>query len=248
MFQFAGILLVGAIILIASSFRIIKEYERGVVYTFGKYSSTRSPGIQLVLPGIQEMLKVDMRIRTNDIPSQDVITQDNVSVKVNAVVYYRVIEPGYAVNRVEDFMVATSQLAQTTLRSVLGKHELDDLLSNRDQLNNDIQEILDTQTDGWGIKVTNVEIKHVDLDQSMVRAIAKQAEAERERRAKVIYADGEFQAAKQLDEAAKVLSHRPEAMQLRYLGTVSEFTSAKGNTILLPLPMNLLEQLTSTKK
>ncbi len=243
--QFIGILLIGAIVLIAASFRVIKEYERGVVYTFGKYTSTRSPGIQLVLPGIQEMVRVDMRIRTNDIPSQDVITQDNVSVKVNAVVYYRVIEPGYAVNRVEDFTVATSQLAQTTLRSVLGKHELDDLLSKRDQLNNDVQEILDTQTDGWGIKVTNVEIKHVDLDQSMVRAIAKQAEAERERRAKVIYAEGEFQAAKQLDEASKILSQRPEAMQLRYLGTISEFTSSKGNTILLPLPMNLLENLTS---
>lgn len=243
--QFIGILLIGAIVLIAASFRVIKEYERGVVYTFGKYTSTRSPGIQLVLPGIQEMVRVDMRIRTNDIPSQDVITQDNVSVKVNAVVYYRVIDPGYAVNRVEDFMTATSQLSQTTLRSVLGKHELDDLLSKRDQLNNDVQEILDTQTDGWGIKVTNVEIKHVDLDQSMVRAIAKQAEAERERRAKVIYAEGEFQAAKQLNAASEILSERPEAMQLRYLGTISEFTSSKGNTILLPLPMNLLENLTS---
>ena len=241
--QFIGILLIGLLVVIFSSFRIIKEYERGVVYTFGKFTSSRGPGIQIVIPGIQEMVRVDMRIRTNDIPSQDVITQDNVSVKVNAVVYFRVVDAGYAVNRVEDFSAATSQLSQTTLRSVLGKHDLDDILSRRDQLNNDVQEILDKQTDGWGIKVTNVEIKHVDLDQSMVRAIGKQAEAERERRAKVIYAEGEEQAARKLDDAAKILSDRPEAMQLRYLGTMSEFTESKGNTIILPLPVSLLDAL-----
>ena len=241
--QFLGILVIGLIVLIFASFRIIKEYERGVVYTFGKFTSSRGPGIQIIIPGIQELIRVDMRIRTNDIPSQDVITQDNVSVKVNAVVYYRVVDAGYAVNRVEDFGSATSQLAQTTLRSVLGKHELDDILSRRDQLNNDVQTILDDQTDGWGIKVTNVEIKHVDLDQSMVRAIAKQAEAERERRAKVIYAEGEEQAARKLDEAAVILAQRPEAMQLRYLGTMSEFTESKGSTMILPLPMNVFDIL-----
>ena len=185
------------------------------------------------------MLRVDIRIRTEDIPTQDVISKDNVSVKVNAVVYYRVVDPSYAVNRVEDFIQATSQLAQTTLRSVLGKHELDEMLSSRDKLNNDVQDILDSQTDGWGIKVTNVEIKHVDVDPTMVRAIAKQAEAERERRAKIINADGEFQAAKQLDEAAKILALRPETMQLRYLGTLGEFTNAKGSTIVLPMPLDM---------
>ena len=186
------------------------------------------------------MVIVDMRVRTEDIPSQDVISKDNVSVKVNAVLYYRVVEPSYAINRVEDFIMATSQLAQTTLRSVLGKHELDEMLTARDKLNNDIQDILDAQTDGWGIKVTNVEIKHVDIDPTMVRAIAKQAEAERERRAKVIIADAEFQAAKQLDEAAKILAGRPETMQLRYLGTLGEFTNSKGSTIILPMPLDML--------
>lgn len=248
MAQIFGVLAVGLLIFIISAFRIVKEYERGVVYTFGNYTSLRKPGIQFIIPGIQTMMLIDVRVRTDDIPSQDVITRDNVSVKVNAVVYYRVINAGEAVNKVEDFILATSQLAQTTLRSVLGKHELDDILSRRDQLNKDIQEILDSQTDGWGIKVTNVEIKHVDLDQSMVRAIAKQAEAERERRAKVIYADGEQQAAQKLDEAAKILAQRPEAMQLRYLGTMSEFTESKGNTTILPLPMSLLDSLQKLAK
>lgn len=238
-----GPVLVAILILGFSSLRIIKEYERGVVYTLGKYSSMRDPGIQFVIPGIQTMTMVDIRIRTHDIPSQDVISKDNVSVKVNAVVYFRVVEPSYAVNRVEDFINATSQLAQTTLRSVLGKHDLDEMLTQRDKLNSDIQDILDSQTDGWGIKVTNVEIKHVDIDPTMVRAIAKQAEAERVRRAKIINAEGEFQAAQQLDEAAEILAKRPETMQLRYLGTIGDFTNAKGNTILLPLPMNLFERL-----
>lgn len=249
--QFIGILVVGIFILMVASIRIVNEYERGVVYTLGKYSSTRGPGIQLIVPGIQTMLRVDIRIRTEDIPTQDVISKDNVSVKVNAVVYYRVVEPSYAVNRVEDFIQATSQLAQTTLRSVLGKHDLDEMLSSRDKLNNDVQDILDSQTDGWGIKVTNVEIKHVDLDPTMVRAIAKQAEAERERRAKIINAEGEFQAAKQLDEAAKILAQRPETMQLRYLGTLGEFTNSKGSTIVLPMPLDMLsgavEKLTKKK-
>lgn len=236
-----AVILVGLLVLIIASFRIVKEFERGVVYTFGKYSNTRGPGIQLVLPGIQEMVKIDMRIRTEDVPSQDVISRDNVSVKVNAVLYFRVVDPAYAINRVEDFGQATSQLAQTTLRSILGKHDLDDMLMKRDQLNSDVQEILDAQTDGWGIKVTNVEIKHVDIDQSMIRAIAKQAEAERERRAKIINAEGEFQAAKQLDAAAKILAQRPETMQLRYLGTLGEFTNSKGSTIVLPMPMDLLK-------
>ncbi len=236
-------LLVFLVIILLSSVRIVQEYERGVIYTLGRYTSNRGPGIQIILPGIQRMLLVDMRIRTEDIPSQDVISKDNVSVKVNAVVYYRVVNPGHAVNKVEDFIMATSQLAQTTLRSVLGKHEMDEMLSKRDQLNQDVQEILDHQTEGWGIKVTNVEIKNVDLDPTMVRAIAKQAEAERERRAKIINAEGELQAAVQLDEAATILAKRPETMQLRYLGTMSEFTNSKGNTIILPIPLDVMSSL-----
>ncbi len=239
--QIFVVVIVGLFILLASAIRIVKEYERGIVYTLGKYTGTRSPGLQLVLPGIQQIVLVDMRIRTEDIPAQDVISRDNVSVKVNAVVYYRVVEPAFAINRVEDFYTATSQLAQTTLRSVLGKHELDDILTKRDQLNNDIQEILDSQTDGWGIKVTNVEIKHVDIDQTMVRAIARQAEAERIRRSKIINAEGEYQAAERLDQAAEILGKRPESMQLRYLGTIGDFTNAKGNTILIPLPIDFLK-------
>lgn len=235
--------LVVLVIIILASVRIIQEYERGVIYTLGRYTSNRGPGVQLIVPGLQRVLIVDMRIRTEDIPSQDVISKDNISVKVNAVVYYRVVDPGLAVNKVEDFIQATSQLAQTTLRSVLGKHEMDEMLSKRDQLNSDVQEILDQQTEGWGIKVTNVEIKNVDLDPTMVRAIAKQAEAERSRRAKIITAEGELQAAKQLDEAATILAKRPETMQLRYLGTMSEFTNSKGSTIILPMPMDILSSL-----
>lgn len=242
--EFLIIPLFFAIVIIFASIRIIKEYERGIVYTLGKYTSTRSAGLRLILPVIQQMVVVDMRIRTEDIPSQDVISKDNVSVKVNAVVYYRVVEPSYAINRVENFALATSLLAQTTLRSVLGKHELDDMLSKRDQLNADIQTILDHQAESWGINITNVEIKHVDIDSSMVRAIAKQAEAERERRAKIINAEGELQAAQKLDEAATILAQRPETMQLRYLGTLGEFVNAKGATTILPLPMDLLKALT----
>lgn len=232
------------VVILASSIRIIKEYERGIVYSLGKYTSTRDAGLRLIIPFVQQMVIVDVRIRTEDIPSQDVISKDNVSVKVNAVVYYRVVDPAFAINRVENFGQATSQLAQTTLRSVLGKHELDDMLSKRDQLNADVQEILDKQTEGWGIKIANVEIKHVDIDPSMVRAIAKQAEAERERRAKIINAEGELQAAQQLDEAATILAKRPETMQLRYLGTLGEFVNAKGATTVLPIPMDLLKAIT----
>ena len=241
--MFFAPVLVAIIVLLFASVRIIKEFERGVVYTFGKYSSSRGPGINLVFPGMQEMHLVDMRVRTDDVPPQDVISRDNISVKVSAVLYYRVVDPSFAINRVEDFMTATSQLAQTTLRSVLGKHELDEMLANRDQLNKDIQDILDHQTESWGIKVTNVELKHIDIDPSMVRAIAKQAEAERERRAKIINAEGELQAARQLDEAAAILAQRPETMQLRYLGTMGEFVNAKGNTTLLPIPMELFNIL-----
>ncbi len=234
-------LLVGLLALLAASFKIVMEFERGIVYTFGRYTSTRGPGIQLVLPWVQNMLRVDMRVRTESIPPQDVISRDNVSVKVNAVVYYRVSDPAQVINRVEDFIQATSQLAQTSLRSVLGKHELDDMLSERDRLNADIQTLLRSQTEGWGIDITNVEIKDVDLDPSMVRAIARQAEAERERRAKVINAEGEFQAAQKLDAAATILAQRPETMQLRYLGTMSEFVNAKGNTMILPVPLDILK-------
>jgi regulator of protease activity HflC (stomatin/prohibitin superfamily) len=190
---------------------------------------------------------IDVRVRTEAIPPQDIISRDNVSVKVNAVVYYRVVEPSFAVNRVEDFAQATSQLAQTTLRAVLGKHELDDILSKRDQLNHDIQEILDAQTESWGVKVTDVAIKDVDIDPSMIRAIARQAEAERERRAKIINAEGELQAAQQLDEAAQILARRPETMQLRYLGTLNEFTNAKGSTVVLPMPLDLLATVLGKK-
>lgn len=235
--------LIFIVILLFSSVRIIQEYERGVIYTLGRYTSNRGPGVQIIVPVFQRVLLVDMRIRTEDVPPQDVISKDNVSVKVNAVLYYRVIDPGFAVNKVEDFIMATSQLAQTTLRSVLGKHDLDEMLSHREKLNNDIQGLLDQQAEGWGIKVTNVEIKNVDIDPTMVRAIAKQAEAERERRAKIINAEGELQAAQQLDEAAAILAKRPETMQLRYLGTMAEFTNSKGSTIVLPLPMDMLSNL-----
>ncbi len=237
-------LLVIFVVALFSSMRVVNEYERGVTYTLGKFSGLKDPGVQFVLPVLQSMLRVDIRIRTEDIPPQDVISRDNVSVKVSAVVYYRVIDPGLAINRVEDFMQATNQLAQTTLRSVLGKHELDDMLANRDQMSKDIQALLDNQTEGWGIKVTDVAIKQIDIDPSMIRAIAKQAESERERRAKIINAEGELQAAKQLDEAAKILAQRPETMQLRYLGTMGEFVNAKGNTIILPLPMDLMRSIT----
>jgi regulator of protease activity HflC (stomatin/prohibitin superfamily) len=240
---FITIVFVAILVYFAASIRIVQEYERGVVYTLGRYTSNLGPGLKFVYLFFQRVLLVDMRVRTVDVPSQDVISKDNISVKVNAVLYYRVVDPAMAINKVENFIMATSQLAQTTLRSVLGKHEMDEMLAKRDELNAAIQVILDHQTEGWGIKVTNVEIKNVDIDPTMVRAIAKQAEAERERRAKIINAEGELQAAQKLDEAATILARRPETMQLRYLGTMAEFTNSKGSTIILPLPMDLLGAL-----
>ena len=228
---------------ISSSFKILREYERAVVYTLGRYTGTSGPGLIILIPFIQQMVRVDIRTVAEDVPSQDVISQDNVSVKVNAVLYYRIIDPAKAINQVEDFRMATSQLAQTTLRSVLGKHELDEMLTERDKLNVDIQQILDDQTEAWGIKVANVEIKHVDLDSSMIRAIARQAEAERERRAKIISAEGEQQASIKLAEAAKVLSSQEGSLQLRYLGTLSEMSNEGTQTIVFPMPIDLLSQL-----
>jgi len=238
-----GVFLVLLLLLVISSFRILKEYERGVIYTLGKYSSTREPGIQLVVPFVQELFRVDVRIRTVDIPTQDVISRDNVSVRVNAVVYFRVMDSQRAVIQVEDFMMATSQLAQTTLRSVLGQHDLDDMLAARDKLNADIQRILDDQTDAWGIKVSNVELKHVDIEESMIRAIARQAEAERSRRAKIIDAEGEFQAAVNFVKAAGMLSKHKEAMQLRYLNTLHAIATDKASLIVFPFPMDFGELL-----
>jgi regulator of protease activity HflC (stomatin/prohibitin superfamily) len=233
------------IVVLISMLKEIKEYERGVIYTFGKFTGIIQPGWRIIIPVIQQMVKVDVRVRTEDVPPQDVISKDNVSVRVSAVVYFRVVDPGHAINAVEDFIYATGQLAQTTLRSVLGKHDLDDMLQKRDQLSADLQDLLDHQAESWGIKVTNVEIKQVDIDPSMIRAIAKQAEAERERRAKIINAEGEFQAAQQLSEAAEILAQRPETMQLRYLGTLAEFADSKNNTVVLPMPLDMIGKVLS---
>jgi regulator of protease activity HflC (stomatin/prohibitin superfamily) len=231
------------IALIAWAFRILREYERGVVFLLGRFWKVKGPGLVIVVPGIMQMVKVDLRVVTMDVPPQDVISRDNVSVKVNAVVFFRVIDPQKAIIQVENFLVATSQLAQTTLRVVLGKHELDEMLAERERLNLDVQRILDAQTDGWGIKVTNVEIKHIDLNESMVRAIARQAEAERERRAKVIHAEGEKQASAALLEAAQMLAQQPEAMQLRYLQTMTQVAGDRGSTIVFPLPLDMFKHL-----
>ncbi len=235
-----GFVVVAIIILVVASVRILREYERGVIFLLGRFWKVKGPGLILVIPGIQQMVRVDLRTIVMDVPSQDVISRDNVSVKVNAVIYFRVLDPQRAIIQVMNFLEATSQLAQTTLRAVLGKHELDEMLAERDKLNADIQQTLDTQTDAWGIKVSNVEIKHVDLDPSMVRAIAQQAEAERARRAKVIHADGEFQAAEKLLQAAQLLARQPQAMQLRYLQTLNSIATDKTNTIVFPVPMDLL--------
>lgn len=231
------------IAVLASAFRILREYERGVVFQLGRFWRVKGPGLILVIPGIQQMVRVDLRTLVLDVPTQDVISRDNVSVKVNAVVYYRVLDAEKAIIQVEDYHSATSQLAQTTLRAVLGKHDLDDMLAEREQLNNDIQQVLDAQTDAWGIKVANVEIKHVDLDESMIRAIARQAEAERERRAKVIHAEGELQASEKLMQAAEMLGRQSGAMQLRYMQTLSNIAGDKNSTIVFPLPMELLQGL-----
>ena len=236
------------VLLIISAIRILREYERGVIFLLGRFWKVKGPGFIIVIPLIQQMVRVDLRTIVMDVPSQDVISRDNVSVHVNAVVYFRVIEPDKAIIQVEDFYEATSQLAQTTLRSVLGQHELDEMLSERERLNIDIQNSLDQQTDAWGIKVSNVEIKHVDLDESMIRAIAKQAEAERTRRAKVIHAEGEMQAADKLLQAAQTLSQQPQALQLRYLQTLTEIASERSNTIVFPLPMDMVETLINKLK
>ncbi len=222
------------------SLKVLREYERGVVFLLGRFQKVKGPGLIIIVPVIQQMIRVDLRTVTMDVPSQDVISRDNVSVKVNAVLYFRVLDAQRAIIEVEDFLLATSQLAQTTLRSVLGQHELDEMLSERDKLNEDIQGILDAQTDIWGIKVSNVEIKHVDIDETMVRAIAKQAEAERERRAKVIHAEGEFQAAAKLLDAARIIAKQPQALQLRYLQTLNDLSSDRTSTVVFPVPMDLL--------
>ncbi len=242
---FIGVVLFVALLLYM--FRILREYERGVIFTLGRFWKVKGPGLIIVIPFIQQIVKVDLRTVVMDVPSQDVISRDNVSVQVNAVIYFRVIDPERAIIQVEDFLAATSQLAQTTLRSVLGQHELDDMLAERDKLNQDIQALLDQQTDAWGIKVSNVEIKHVDIDESMVRAIARQAEAERERRAKVIHAEGEMQAAEKLVKAAETLNHQPQSLQLRYLQTLTEIAGEKSSTIVFPLPMDTIGNLFAGK-
>ncbi len=228
------------VILLFSMVRILREYERAVVFTLGRFWKIKGPGLFILVPVIQQMVRVDLRTIVMDVPSQDVISRDNVSVRVNAVVYFRVIDPERAIIQVANFFEATSQLAQTTLRSVLGQHELDELLAEREKLNLDIQTILDEQTDIWGIKVANVEIKHVDIDESMIRAIAKQAEAERERRAKIIHAEGELQAAEKLLGAAKILAKEPQSLQLRYLQTLSNLSESKSTTIVFPMPIDIL--------
>ena len=241
--NFAGFLIGAVLLLLFSAIKILKEYERGVIFQLGRFWKVKGPGIILVIPVIQTMDKRDLRVVVMDVPTQDVISRDNVSVKVNAVVYFRIVDPERAVIQVENVYEATSQLAQTTLRSVLGQHELDEMLAEREKLNTDIQTILDRHTDAWGIKVSNVEIKHVDLDESMIRAMAAQAEAERSRRAKVIHAEGELQASQRLFEAALKLSGQPQALQLRYLQTLTEVANDKSNTIIFPLPMDMIESL-----
>lgn len=231
------------VVLLAYSFRILREYERGVVFLLGRMQSVKGPGLIIIIPVIQQMVRVDLRTRVFDVPPQDVISRDNVSVRVNAVLYFRVIDPEKAIIQVEQFNEATSQLAQTTLRSVLGQHDLDQMLAERVKLNTDIQRILDERTDAWGIKVANVEIKHIDLNETMIRAIAKQAEAERLRRAKVIDAEGEFQAAQKLAQAGEILAARPEAMQLRYFTALQNIAGERSSTIVFPVPMSLIEKL-----
>ena len=239
----AGIIAALAIVILYNTIKILKEYERGVIFFLGRFQTVKGPGLIILVPGLQKMTKVDLRVVVMDVPTQDVISRDNVSVKVNAVIYFRIVDPEKAVIRVANVFEATSQLSQTTLRSVLGQHELDDMLAERDKLNTDIQELLDQRTDNWGIKVANVEIKHVDLDESMIRAIAQQAEAERARRAKVINAEGEKQAATMLAEAAHMLAKEEQALQLRYLQTLKEISSERTNTIVFPMPLEFVEPI-----
>ena len=229
--------------IVAYSIRILREYERGVVFLLGRFWKVKGPGLVIIVPFVQQMVRMDLRTRVLDVPPQDVISRDNVSVKVNAVVYFRVLDPEKAVIQVEQFEMATSQFAQTTLRAVLGQHDLDQMLAEREKLNGEVQRILDERTDAWGIKVSNVELKHIDLNETMIRAIAKQAEAERLRRAKIIDAEGELQAAERLAHAGEILSKRPEAMQLRYLGTLLNIAGEKSSTIVFPLPIELASSL-----
>jgi regulator of protease activity HflC (stomatin/prohibitin superfamily) len=242
---FGGVILFLVIALAFSMFRVLREYDRGVIFMLGRFYKVKGPGLIIVIPILQQMVRVDLRTVVMDVPTQDVISRDNVSVQVNAVLYFRVVDPERAIIQVENFLEATSQLSQTTLRSVLGQHELDDMLAEREGLNADIQTILDKQTSAWGIKVANVEIKHVDLNETMVRALAKQAEAERERRAKVIHAMGEAEAAEKLAEAASVLSSQDQAIQLRYLQTLVEIAGDKSSTLVFPVPIDILEKLKS---
>jgi regulator of protease activity HflC (stomatin/prohibitin superfamily) len=242
-FIFYIVAVVLLLIVLANAIKILREYQRAVVFTLGRFTGVKGPGLILLVPYVQQMVRVDLRTRVLDVPSQDVISRDNVSVRVSAVIYFRVIDPEKSVIQVEDFMAATSQLAQTTLRSVLGKHDLDEMLAERDRLNEDIQRMLDAQTDAWGIKVANVEIKHVDINESMIRAIARQAEAERERRAKIINAEGEQQAAAKLVEAAEMLARQPLSMQLRYLSTLNVIAGENSSTIIFPFPMELIHLL-----
>lgn len=235
------------LLLLLSSIKILKEYERGVIFTFGRFTGVKGPGIIIVIPAVQQMVRVDLRVIVLDVPSQDVISRDNVSVKVNAVIYFRIVDPERAVIQVANVFEATSQLAQTTLRSVLGQHELDEMLAEREKMNADIQTILDRQTDAWGIKVSNVEIKHVDLNESMVRAIAAQAEAERSRRAKVIHAEGEKQASEMLVQAAQMLASEKQALQLRYLQTLTEIAKDRTNTIVFPVPMDIIDAFMNSR-
>jgi regulator of protease activity HflC (stomatin/prohibitin superfamily) len=243
-----GAVLLLLIFLAASSLRVLREYERAVVFQLGRFWRVKGPGLVILIPAIQQMVRIDLRIVVMDVPSQDVISRDNVTLKVNAVLYFRVVDPERAVIQVENFYAATGQLAQTTLRAVLGKHTLDEMLSERERLNLDLQKILDGQTDAWGIKVTNVEIKHVDLNESMIRAIARQAEAERERRAKVIHAEGELQASEKLAQAAEILAKQPQAIQLRYLETLTVIAADKNSTIVFPLPMDIIAPLLDALK
>jgi len=240
---FFGFLLVLAVLFFSTSVKVFREYERGVVFFLGRFWRVKGPGLFVLIPGVQQMVRVDLRTIVMDVPSQDVISRDNVSVRVSAVLYFRVVKPENAIIQVENYYEATSQLAQTTLRSVLGQHELDQMLSEREQLNSAVQKILDAQTGNWGIKVSNVEIKRIDLDESMIRAIAKQAEAERDRRAKIIHAEGELQASEKLLQASQVLAQQPQAMQLRYLQTLSAIAGTNNSTIVFPMPMELGEIL-----
>jgi len=247
-FATVGMIAALVIVILYNTIKILKEYERGVIFFLGRFQTVKGPGLIILIPGLQKMTKVDLRVVVLDVPTQDVISRDNVSVKVNAVIYFRIVDPEKAIIRVANVFEATSQLSQTTLRSVLGQHELDDMLAERDKLNADIQNILDQRTDNWGIKVANVEIKHVDLDESMIRAIAQQAEAERARRAKVINAEGEKQAATMLSEAARILATEEQSLQLRYLQTLKEIASERTNTIVFPLPIEFVEPILKTMR